>query len=120
MNSEEPLRTLCIKVWSVFADSTDLDCIVRPSMPVLYFGDLERYWSSPARVVTAALNPSRHEFPAADPFVRFPTMRAVEGRTDDERYLEALNNYFRVEPYRRWFCSSFEPVLNGMNASYFD
>ena len=47
---------------------------VSPSMPVLYFGDLEKYRQSPLRVVTAALNPSRVEFPSASPLPSAATM----------------------------------------------
>ena len=37
---------------------------VCPAMPILFFGDLEAYSTSPFRVVTVGLNPSLQEWPA--------------------------------------------------------
>jgi hypothetical protein len=34
-------------------------------------------------------------------------------------YLQALNDYFREQPYRGWFDVSFEPLLEGLGASYY-
>ena len=90
---------------------------VAPAMPVLFFGDVEAYLASPLRVVTVGLNPSLSEFPADEPFRRFPAA-ANTGPGDPARYLEALSAYFRTDPYRGWF-GHFEPLLNGMGASYY-
>lgn len=93
----------------------DEPCVVAPSLPILFFGDSRRYGRSAIRIVTVGLNPSRHEFPARDPWTRFG--RDAEG-LDAEGYIDTLDRYFGVNPYRRWF-RSFEPILNGMNASYY-
>ena len=37
---------------------SELDFIVKPSLPILYFGDLNAYFNSNFKVITAALNPS--------------------------------------------------------------
>ncbi len=63
------------------------------------------------------MNPSLIEFPAGDPFRRFPLAEDVHP-ADQERYLDALSAYFRTRPYDKWF-RSFEPLLNGMSASYY-
>jgi len=90
----------------------DLDFVVKRSLPIPYFGDVMAYAASPLKVLTAALNPSDKEFPADKP--RFDIARGLRGADE----LEAeLNNYFRFNPYRTWF-RSFEPVLNGLGASY--
>ena len=47
-------------------------CCVKPAVPILFFGDLDAYRASPLRVLTVGLNPSGHEFPADQPFRRFP------------------------------------------------
>jgi len=89
----------------------DLDFVVTNSLPIPYFGDVAAYAASPLKVLTAALNPSGEEFPVRDP--RFDVAGGLLGANE----LEAeLNNYFRCRPYR-WF-RSFEPVLNGLGASY--
>lgn len=90
----------------------DLDFVVKGSLPIPYFGDVAAYQASPLKVLTAALNPSHEEFPADNP--RFNIARGLMGA--DELEVE-LSNYFRFNPYRRWF-RSFEPVLNGLGASY--
>lgn len=90
----------------------ELDFVVPKSLPIPYFGDLKRYLKSPLRVLTAALNPSNREFPADDP--RFDVLKGLRGPAELE--LE-LSNYFYRNPYRAWF-SAFEPVLNGLEASF--
>lgn len=98
--------------------------VVRPAMPILYFGDYQAFARSRLRVVIVGLNPSNAEFPASDPFRRFPEASALAGRPvleaeDVDRYLDSLNRYFQVAPYARWFDPSFEPLLNGLGASYY-
>ena len=104
--------------WSSFERTAELGTRVTPAVPILFFGDVHAYVASPLHVVTVGLNPSLMEFPADDPFRRFP-LAANAGRQDRRRYLEALSAYFRTDPYRKWF-GSFEPLLNGMGASYYD
>ncbi len=91
---------------------------VTPAVPILFFGNLAAYRTSPVRVLTVGLNPSLHEFPRDEPLRRFPL---AEGSLDREPsgYLEAMSAYFRTAPYRAWF-NAFEPLLNGMGASYYD
>jgi hypothetical protein len=98
--------------------------VVQPSMPILYFGDYGSYASSPMRIVTVGLNPSLAEFPAADPWSRFPAAAALEGPASlgegqHASYLAALDEYFVTAPYRAWFDRSFERILNGADASYY-
>ncbi|MGH2614748.1 MAG: hypothetical protein ACRDJC_05885 [Thermomicrobiales bacterium] len=109
------------EAWRIYRETQD-DCVVRPSIPILYFGDSQRYQSSPLKVITVALNPSRHEFPVSDRFARF---RATEhiiadnmDRADRTNYLSALDGYFRNLPYRSWF-DWFDHVLRGIGASYY-
>jgi hypothetical protein len=98
------------------------DKVVTPSMPILFFGDLLGYLRSPLKVITVGLNPSLAEFPDADPWARFPGAANLSpplSVDERKRYLYSLCDYFRVEPYREWFERSFEPLLNGLDASYF-
>jgi hypothetical protein len=89
---------------------------VAPSIPILYFGDRTAYQASPLRIITVGLNPSLVEFPAGNPFQRFPaaqlqpaTPAAIEN---------ALNAYFETNGYHRWF-NSFEAILRGFRASFY-
>ena len=103
--------------WEAFDRLVFRDYRVTPAIPILFFGDLDAYLASQLRVVTVGLNPARKEFPVKEPFLRFPPAVDNHGH-DTGRYLEALSAYFRTEPYRQWF-NSFEPLLNGMGASYY-
>ena len=101
--------------WQAFDRAADRTCRVTPAVPILFFGDLDTYRASPLRVVTVGLNPSLREFPAGEPFRRFPL---AEGNRELSRYLDAMSAYFRTDPYRGWF-NAFEPLLNGLGASYY-
>lgn len=103
--------------WAAFERAGALPSRVTPAFPILFFGDLDSYWASPLRVLTVGLNPSLREFPADEPFRRFPLAEGVTAAAPD-RYLSALSAYFRTDPYRGWF-SSFEPLLNGLGTSYY-
>lgn len=111
--------------WRVYAEFEGQPFLVKPSIPILYFGDSNQYFSSELKVITLGLNPSRAEFPAEDRFLRFSKARSVyprivEGAFYDE-YLQALNGYFHKplnHPYERWF-NSFEHLLNGLDCSYY-
>ena len=111
--------------WQVYTRFVDQPFLVKPSIPILFFGDSERYFSSKLKVITLGLNPSRIEFPDGDRFLRFSSARKVyprilEGASHDD-YLQALNGYFHAppnHPYEPWF-NSFEHLLNGLDCSYF-
>ena len=117
------LAALIDEEWRIYLDAEGNPVVVRPSIPLPYWGDAERFLQSALKIVTVGLNPSRREFPAHDPFLRF---RAAEGFDPLDRsataraaYLTALHDYFRIAPYRAWF-DWFEQVLRGMDASFFD
>lgn len=107
----------------MYDEAKNGDFIVEPSVPILFFGDSNRYSRSKIRVVTVGLNPSKSEFPDDDRFRRFPEAQGtypeiLKGK-HVEKYLSALNNYFKKRPYGQWF-GSLEPVLNGLGSSYYD
>lgn len=108
------MHELANRAWKLYdhAVANANGVVVRPSMPILYFGDREAYRRSPLKIVTVGLNPSPNEFPIGDPWLRFP------GGADVGRYLGSLNAYFRTKAYDEWF-ASFEPILSGMGASYY-
>lgn len=90
--------------------------VVKPSLPILYFGDLDEYYTSPLKVVTVGKNPSDNEFrlKRTDPysFCRFKRWNPKKANL-----IESLNPYFSDAPLS-WF-SCYEPVLNGMGCSYY-
>jgi hypothetical protein len=96
--------------------------ITNPSIPILYFGDLTKYLESEIKIITVGLNPSHIEFPEYSRFTRFADAESLDttkkwSKSEVATYLQSLNDYFKHNPYS-WF-DSFEPVLNGLNASYY-
>ena len=90
------------------------EVVVRPAVPILYFGDEPAYRQSSLKIITVGLNPSLAEFPHHDPFLRFPK---AEGQGPGALYLESLNDYYREVPYDRWF-NTFRGLLHGLHASF--
>ena len=117
MREDDELNNAVAAAWRSFETVASLESRVGPAIPILFFGDLDAYGESRHRVLTVGLNPSRIEFPAGDPFQRFPLAEDIHPE-DQERYLDALSAYFRTKPYNRWF-RSFEPLLNGMRTSFY-
>ena len=78
---------------------SELGFVVKPSLPILYFGDINAYFNSTFKVVTAALNPSDAEFKefrnSDISYVRFPEYN----NTIETLYL-SLNNYFKRIPIK--------------------
>lgn len=112
------LKEAVAEAWRAFERAAALPSRVSPAVPILFFGDLDAYRASPLRVLTVGLNPSLREFPEDSPFQRFPLAEGITAGEPD-RYLDALSAYFRTDPYRGWF-SSFEPLLNGLDSSYYE
>jgi len=79
--------------WEEFwrAEAAALPYLCRPSVPILYFGNSERFDVSPLRVITVGKNPSDGEF-------RHKTFAGFYGRDrsklDLESHLGSLDAYF--------------------------
>jgi hypothetical protein len=121
------LEPLAAQAWRLYRaiDASGASFLVRPSIPILFFGDSKQYFASPLRVITVGLNPSRSEFPDDDRFARFSASRDLPPRGFENvdgfnNYIGSMNDYFRVRPYSGWFRPAFEDLLRGMDASYYD
>ena len=93
-----------------------------PSIPLLYQGNYETYKESSLKIITVETNPSKKEFPDHNPFSRFQGAENIFykeniTRGDLSAYLDSLNGYFDRN-CSDWF-DHYEPVLNGMDASYY-
>jgi hypothetical protein len=91
--------------------------VVKPSLPILYFGNLDLYKNSKLKIVTVGKNPSDNEFKIHKEdkfsFCRFPVWNP-----EINNLKETLNDYFERKPLFQWF-SCFEPILNALNCSFF-
>jgi len=120
MNLEE-LAQECIEIYQKTL-KTSIP-ITRPSIPILYFGNKPAYDKSEIKIISVGLNPSHNEFPVHDKFKYFRKVKDLTiglklSQQDVKLFLESLNDYYKGASYR-WF-NCFEPMLNGMNASYYE
>lgn len=129
------MNSLIEKSWYHFCEFRNENYIVSPSIPILYFGDQKAYSQSEIKILTVGLNPSKIEFMANDPlsnekvpsFFRFIggeklVNKNILNEEEKEEYQLILNKYYKepkANPYRRWF-NSFEYILHGIDASYYD
>ena len=117
------MEELIKESWFIYESHKDEEFVVSPSIPILFFGNSEAYSGSKLKVITVGLNPSRVEFPDDDRFKRFAQARNVYPHIlyghHYREYLASLNGYFANEPYSKWF-NSFEPLLSGLGASYYE
>jgi hypothetical protein len=121
MSEHGKFETLIERAWDIFdrAANAGGGVVVRPSVPVLFFGDSAAYFASSLKVITVGLNPSKKEFDGSDPFHRFPRARNIDkGTGSTDEYLQALNEYFKTDPLRNWF-NCYEPLLEGLGVSYY-
>ena len=95
----------------------NFDVVVKPSLPILYFGDLESYKKSELKIITVGKNPSNNEF-RLKKNDNFSFVRFSEWDEDKKNLVESLNSYFDNKPLKFWF-SCFEPILNGLSASFY-
>lgn len=104
------------KTLNYFAIHKNEEEVVKPSLPILYFGNLDAYANSKLKIVTVGKNPSDNEFRLKknDSF-SFERFSEWEKSTNLK---SALNPYFENKPLKQWF-SCFEPILNGLSASYY-
>lgn len=85
--------------------------IIQPSIPIVWFGDLDKYLNSKRKILTVGYSPSNKEFDGK----RFDT-RNYENA---DNLAKTLNEYFKKQPHLEYFCK-FENVLRKLNASYWE
>ena len=111
------LSSIIDEYWEDFQKKKDYDFIVKPSIPIVWFGNMEAYLKSAFKVVTVAINPSNIEFEPTkfeiqegktNNFLRFPDAQRIYERgllneNDKQVLFNMLNNYFEIKPYKKWF-----------------
>jgi hypothetical protein len=91
--------------------------VVKPAIPILFFGNLIDYLNSEVKIITVALNPSDKEFPESEHRFSFESNKL--NQDDALKTLETLSNYFEFNPYNNWFNKHTERILNELDASYY-
>lgn len=127
MRADKELSDIINEYWADYVAVRNEEFVVRPSIPIIWFGDMDAYKKSDLKVVTVALNPSDREFKRSRSsfdisFFRFPGGEEIfnkEELTEKSRGVlyETLSNYFKNDPYNSWF-DHFEKPLRCIGASY--
>ena len=120
-------KDLVRQAWSIHEGFRDEKFVVRPSIPILYFGNFPGYSRSEKKVITVGLNPSFREFqklgdPTSDVEFRFREAsellkQSIMEEGFCEKYLRILDHYFEENPFRRWF-NSLAPLLRGLGCGF--
>lgn len=114
---EETLYEIMRKYYDDFLEKQkDIrEVIVEQSFPIVWFGNMKRFFHSKIKVVTIGLNPSNSEFPNYNPELRFPEVHEAFEQGRMGRVCDSLNGYFDCnrEPYWEWF-NGYERALSSM------
>lgn len=113
----DSLKDIIQRCWTDFNNFKN-PIKISSSIPILWFGDLEKYRNSKTKILSVALNPSEKEFCVSPG--RFSIKHRFPGFCmpfSDVNYYQTLNEYFIKNPYWTWF-QSIERILNCMDASY--
>lgn len=94
--------------------------IVKNSVPILWFGNSEKYFLSKKRTITVSLNPSDNEFRGSKHDNYSPRHRFPSFDNSPESLYSAYNEYYDKTPYNSWFKASFESVLKSFAASHYE
>lgn len=94
--------------------------IVPNSVPILWFGNAEKYLKSELKIITVSLNPSDIEFKINKTSNPTTNLRFPDYNGSIESLFTAYNNYFLKNPYNSWFKASFSSVLASFDASHYE
>lgn len=107
--SDNSLNCLLNEYIDDFLNKKSLSFVVKESIPIVWFGDIDSYMKSNTRVLTIGLNPSKEEFPEHNPrfdiTLKIPMLYAT------------LNEYFKRNPYTRWFLQ-YNELLSAFDCSF--
>ena len=76
-----------------FINKQNRPYVVKPAIPIVWFGNMEKYNKSPKKIVTVGINPSLSEFEE-------PRFDMVDLTSDNgiDKLRNALNLYFEYNP----------------------
>lgn len=103
------LKSLMNDYVADYMQKEHFDFVVKNALPVIWFGNLEKYKASKQKIVTVGINPSNQEFPSGTkPRFDVPSLLPE----NEEKIYDTLNNYFVANPYWGWF-TQYEKILEG-------
>lgn len=118
-NNKKKLMELIDEEVNNFKTLSFQNSIVENSIPIIWFGDVEKYFASKTRIITVSLNPSDNEFKLSKTDAYSPVYRFPSFDDSNESLYVSYNEYFTKKPYNAWFKASFGSVLSSFSASFY-
>lgn len=120
MSKKQELINLIALEVNQFKTLNYSNSIIPDSIPIVWFGDSEKYFASKLKIITVSLNPSDNEFKIkkTNPYstkYRFPSYNG----SVNSLYI-SYNEYFNKTSYDSWFKASFRSVLESFDASHYN
>ena len=118
------LYMLIDEYWEDYVNHKNANDILIPSLPVIWFGNIEEYFESETKVVTVSINPSDNEFSDGidkntkekrstfKRFERAECLKDIIKLNNDEKdiLIKTYNEYFINFPYK-WFSKGYENLM---------
>lgn len=124
--NDKELTGIINDYWKDYVKHRNLEIVVKPSIPIIWFGDLVAYKNSDVKVVTVAINPSDKEFKKEVEkkkwqlsFHRFP--EAKELYKDEIKDLSSKNREILITSYNKYFGNApdtWDKTYDDINAPY--
>lgn len=120
MTTKQQLLNLITNEFNDFKKLNFGHNIVPSSVPIVWFGNAEKYYKSELKIITVSLNPSDIEFKNNKTSNPSTNLRFPDYNGSVASLYSAYNNYFLTNPYNAWFKASFSAVLASFGASHYD
>ncbi len=120
MNKQQDLKKLINSEYNNFMSLNYTKNVVPNSIPILWFGNYEKYETSKLKIITVSLNPSDKEFKIKKTDNYSTNYRFSSFNGTINSLYKAYNEYFVKKPYDSWFKASFRSVLESFNASHYN
>ena len=101
---KKELYGLIDEYWKDYCACRNLDIVLKQSVPIIWFGNLNEYEKSEKKIITVALNPSDLEFKydkyeGKFSFHRFPMLEGLNkydslNKADMDILIKGYNQYF--------------------------
>jgi hypothetical protein len=120
MTTKQQLLNLITNEFNDFKKLNFRHNLVPNSVPIVWFGNAEKYFKSELKIITVSLNPSDIEFKINKTSLPTTNLRFPDYNGSIASLYTAYNNYFLTNPYNSWFKASFGSVLTSFGASHYD
>lgn len=120
MTTKQQLLNLITNEFNDFKKLNFGHNLVPNSVPIVWFGNAEKYFKSELKIITVSLNPFDIEFKINKTSLPTTNLRFPDYNGSIASLYTAYNNYFLTNPYNSWFKASFGSVLTSFGASHYD